>query len=113
MIAISRLLITWMYPKSWMEKAREKVNREAGSEEEGFDWRERIRSAEGWRLVGHKFAGEWAMVWEEIAIGFTVAGFVAVLVPDAFWKAIFLAEKAAESPLYFPVVLRKQLLGLL
>jgi uncharacterized protein len=74
-----------------MEKARKKVDRETGSEEEGFNWRERIRSAEGWRLVGHKFAGEWAMVWEEIAIGFTVAGFVAVLVPDAFWKAIFLA----------------------
>lgn len=67
------------------------MDREAGSEEEGFNWREQIRSAEGWRLVGHKFAGEWAMVWEEIAIGFTVAGFVAVLVPDAFWKAIFLA----------------------
>ncbi len=61
--------------------------------------------------MGHKFAGEWAMVWEEIAIGFTVAGFVAVLVPDPFWKAIFLAEKAAESPLYFPVVLENALLA--
>jgi len=111
LIAISRLLILWTYPKTWMEKAREKVEREAGSEEKGFDWRERIRTAEGWRLVGHNFAGEWAMVWEEIAIGFTVAGFVAVLAPDAFWKAIFLAEKAAESPLYFPVVLENALLA--
>lgn len=51
------------------------------------------------------------MVWEEIAIGFTVAGFVAVLVPDAFWKAIFLAETAAENPLYFPVVLENALLA--
>ncbi|MFO7598146.1 MAG: hypothetical protein R6W92_17620 [Desulfocurvibacter africanus] len=65
--------------------------KEAGSEEDGFNWRERILGAEGRRLVGHKFAGEWAMVWEEIAIGFTVEGFVTVLVPDAFWKAIFLA----------------------
>jgi nicotinamide riboside transporter PnuC len=51
------------------------------------------------------------MVWEEIAIGFTVAGFVALLVSDAFWKAIFLAKKAAESPLYFPVVLKNALLA--
>ncbi len=108
---ISRQLIVWTYPEAWLEKAREKVEEEAGSEEEDFDWRKRIRSIEGWHLVGHKFAAEWAMVWQEIAIGFTVAGFVAVLVPDAFWKAIFLVEKAAESPLYFPVVLENTLLA--
>jgi hypothetical protein len=87
------------------------VEQDAGAEEEDFDWRQRIRSAEGWRLVGRKFVVEWAMVWEEIAIGFTVAGFVAVLVPDAFWKVIFLAEKAAVNPLYFPVVLENALLA--
>jgi uncharacterized membrane protein YraQ (UPF0718 family) len=111
LIIISRQLVVWTYPKTWLKKARQKVEKEAGSEEESFDWRSRIRSAEGWRLVGHKFAGEWAMVWEEIAIGFTVAGFVAVLVPDAFWQAIFLAEKAAESPLNFPVALENALLA--
>jgi uncharacterized membrane protein YraQ (UPF0718 family) len=111
LVFISRLLVTWTYPKALLDKAREKVEQESGSEEESFDWRKRIWSVEGWRLVGHKFTGEWAMVWEEIAIGFTVAGFVAVLVPDAFWKAIFLAEKATESPLYFPVVLENALLA--
>mgnify|MGYP000906914553 CR=1 FL=1 len=30
------------------------------------------------------------MVWEEILIGFTVAGFMKVFVPEAFWKALFL-----------------------
>ena len=34
------------------------------------------------------------MVWEEILIGFTVAGFMAVLVPESFWKLIFLADHA-------------------
>jgi uncharacterized membrane protein YraQ (UPF0718 family) len=111
LIGISRQLVVWTYPKAWLEKAREKVETDADSEEEHFDWRSRIRSAEGWRLVGHAFAGEWAMVWQEIAIGFTVAGFVAVLVPDTFWQAIFLAEQAAESPLYFPVVLENALLA--
>ncbi len=32
------------------------------------------------------------MVWEEIAIGFTVAGFVAVLVPTEWWETIFLMD---------------------
>jgi hypothetical protein len=111
LIAISRQLVVWTYPSTWLEDAREKVESESEEEEEDFDWRQRIRSAEGWRLVGHKFASEWAMVWEEIAIGFTVAGFVAVLVPDAFWKTIFLADTAAANPLYFPVVLENALLA--
>jgi hypothetical protein len=34
-----------------------------------------------------------------------------VLVPDTFWEAIFLADKAAESPLYFPVVLENAFLA--
>jgi uncharacterized membrane protein YraQ (UPF0718 family) len=111
LIIISRQLILWTYPKTWLEKARKKLEHEAGSEEESFDWRKQIRSAKGWRLVGHKFVGEWAMVWEEIVIGFTIAGFVAVLVPDAFWKTIFLAEKAVENPIHFPVVLENALLA--
>lgn len=111
LIVISSLLVVWTYPKVWLEKARKRVEQEASSEEEDFDWRKRIQSLEGWQVVGHKFVGEWAMVWEEIAIGFTVAGFVAVLIPDAFWKAIFLAEKTAENPLFLPLVLENALLA--
>ncbi len=111
LIIISRQLIKWTYPQSWFKKARENLEASAGSEADEFDWRSRMKSREGWRLVGHKFAGEWAMVWEEIVIGFTVAGLVAVLVPDAFWKAIFLSRYAAENPLYFPVVLENALLA--
>ena len=111
LIVISRQLVVWTYPKTWLEKARQKVEDAADAEKEDFDWRKRIRSAEGWHLVGHHFSAEWAMVWEEITIGFTVAGFVAVLVPETFWQTIFMAEKAAESPLYFPFVLENALLA--
>ena len=38
------------------------------------------------------------MVWEEILIGFTVAGFVAVLVPQAFWEALFLTDMQGHLP---------------
>jgi len=34
------------------------------------------------------------MVWEEILIGFTVAGFVATLVPAEFWTALFLVDSS-------------------
>lgn len=111
LIAISRSLMIWTYPSSWLEMAREKVESESGSDDEGFDWRKRIKSAEGWWMVGRNFVDEWRMVWREIVIGFTVAGFVAVWVPDAFWKAIFLADMAKENPLNFWVALENAMLA--
>jgi hypothetical protein len=52
-------------------------------------------------LVGQKFGDDWAMVWEEILIGFTVAGFVAVLIPASFWSMIFLAHLEGSLPSWF------------
>ena len=98
LIAISSVLIAVTYPSSWIEAARKAVEEHGGDEDSGFDWRERIRSAEGWNLVGHRFVSDWQMVWEEILIGFTIAGFVAVLVPAAFWEAIFLVDQVGQLP---------------
>jgi uncharacterized membrane protein YraQ (UPF0718 family) len=97
LITLSSLLIRATYPRRWLRQGREQAE-EASPPEEDFDWRERIRSRRGWRLVGRQFTSEWAMVWEEILIGFTVAGFVAVLVPSTFWESIFLVD----SPLGLP-----------
>ena len=98
LIAISTVLLRLTYPKGWLEAAREKVEAEAPPVEEDFDWKERIRSRRGWRMVGSRFVGEWGMVWEEILIGFTIAGFVAVLIPDRWWAAIFLLDLQGEIP---------------
>jgi hypothetical protein len=38
------------------------------------------------------------MVWEEILIGFTVAGFVAVLVPAWLWAKVFLIDAGPALP---------------
>jgi len=98
LIGISSVLIKLTYPKSWFKVAREKVEDQAGDEESDFDWRQRIRSREGWNLVGHSFISDWKMVWEEILIGFTVAGFVAVLVPTGVWESIFLIDASGDLP---------------
>ncbi|TYP92159.1 hypothetical protein LX73_2409 [Fodinibius salinus] len=92
LIAISSLLIKWTYPESWLQAAREKVESEGDGLTEDFDWKERITSREGWQLAGHKFVNDWKMAWEDILIGFTIAGFVAVLVPESFWSTLFLAD---------------------
>jgi uncharacterized membrane protein YraQ (UPF0718 family) len=98
LIAISTLLIRLTYPKTWLNAARDRVERQAEAEEGDFDWRERIRSHQGWEIVGARFVMDWKMVWKEILIGFTIAGFVAVLVPAEWWSALFLVEAAETLP---------------
>ncbi|WP_405242368.1 permease [Lentisalinibacter salinarum] len=106
LIAISSMLIRLTYPRRWLDAAREKVKEETDTDEEDFDWKQRIASFEGWCRVGNNFANEWGMVWQEILVGFTLAGFIAVYVPDSFWQALFLAEAAAANPDNFWIVLQ-------
>lgn len=106
LITISSFLIHLIYPKAWIESARRKVEEDSEAAADDFDWKKRIKSREGWSMVGQKFVMEWQMVWREILIGFTVAGFVAVFVPDAFWKTIFLAEAAKNNPGNFLIALQ-------
>ncbi len=91
LIAISSVLIKLTYPKKWIKQTRAKLEKDDG-EEEDFNWKERITSKKGWHLVGQKFVNDWKMAWEDILIGFTIAGFVAVMVPADFWSALFLAD---------------------
>jgi len=104
LIVISSLLIKAAYPGHWIEAARRKVEKEAEEEEEDFDWKTRIRSLKGWNMVGHKFVMEWKMVWEEITIGFTVAGLIAVFVPASFWEKIFLINAGKSLPQWLIVL---------
>jgi uncharacterized membrane protein YraQ (UPF0718 family) len=44
------------------------------------------------RQVADAFAMDWLMLWKEIVIGFLIAGFLAVLVPNYVWQAMFLTH---------------------
>ncbi len=103
LIAISSLLIQLTYPEKWVNAAKKSLD-ESSSIEKEFDWKERIRSRKGWHLVGHKFVMEWQMVWEEILIGFTIAGFMAVFVPADLWAKIFLIDAAGTMPEWMRVL---------
>ncbi len=97
LIIISTLLIKLVHPRGLVDDAKERL-RKKFQQEETFDWRERIASRKGWLMVGHRFVMEWKMVWEDILIGFTLAGFVAVFVPSSFWSTIFLSDVGAAIP---------------
>lgn len=76
LIVISSIFMKIFYPVNWMDEARKKVEDEMNEEYDDFDWKKRIGSKEGWFMVGNRFVSEWKMVWEEILIGFTIAGFM-------------------------------------
>lgn len=98
LIVISSLLIRLTYPKRMLNEARQKVESDESTADENFDWKDRITSLEGWAIVGRHFVMDWQMVWKEILIGFTIAGFVAVLVPAEWWASIFLINMQDQLP---------------
>jgi uncharacterized membrane protein YraQ (UPF0718 family) len=46
--------------------------------------------------VADSFVMDWQMLWKEIVIGFLIGGFLAALVPDAWWRNLFVT--AAPGP---------------
>ena len=97
LIAISSILIKLIYPTKWLEEARKKVEDETPDDDDFDPW-ERMASREGWHMVGHQFVMEWKMVWQEILIGFTIAGLMKAFVPPAFWEALFLQGVGEDFP---------------
>lgn len=52
-------------------------------------WRRRMRTAGGWADAASYTMGDLTMLRRELAIGFTVAGFLSVLVPAQVWSDVF------------------------
>lgn len=96
LIVVSSVLIGLTAPRGMVAAMRRRL--EEQHHEEDFDWRERVGSAMGWRMVGRAFVMEWAMVWREILIGFTLAGVVAVFVPQQAWDWAFLSGLQGQIP---------------
>src|SRR5262249_47249015 len=61
-----------------------------GPEASRESWRERIKSPAGWADAASYTFAVAKMLRKEMAAGYLVAGFLAVLVPVSFWNAIFL-----------------------
>jgi len=53
-------------------------------------WRQRVSSRAGWSDAAGYMVSDLTMLRRELAIGFTVAGFLAVLVPTHAWNVVFL-----------------------
>ena len=103
------ILLTWLfvrvtYPQQWMQRLREQFEDEEDEGIEPGDWREKIRSMEGWRQIASTYRGEWLMVWKDVLVGFTVAGIIAAMVPDSFFETLFAGTGSDTGPGFLQLV---------
>lgn len=94
LVAVMAVIVRFTSRPGQIEAARRHARGvEGGGDEPSIRlpaaWADRLRSREAWHRIGQAYIGEWGMVWKELIIGFLVAGFVAALVPEAFFEAIF------------------------
>lgn len=115
MIAYAYALQRIWYPRSLAEHAKdhaEEAQKQEGTEpEEGGSWRKKLFSVSGWTEIAHAFFMEWKMVWKEILLGFTIAGFIAAFVPQGVWNTLFLVSDDTGAQPGFAVVLENALVA--
>jgi uncharacterized membrane protein YraQ (UPF0718 family) len=117
MIAYAYGLTSLWFPYGLAEQAKRHAER--AQQREGMEmqhgmagsWREKLVSRRGWEQIAHTFFMEWKMVWKEILLGFTVAGFIAVFVPQSFWNSLFLIEEGRSASPSFLIVLENALVA--
>ncbi len=104
LIIIVSIVIKLTYPKRIVEEGRnyqETGNVAAHNHGDemapGRTLGQKLRSPQGWVYVAHYVAMDWSMLWKDLIGGFLIAGFIAELVPNSFWHALFLTD--APGPL--------------
>ncbi|HEX3564261.1 MAG TPA: permease [Acidimicrobiales bacterium] len=70
---------------------------------EGSLW-SRLFSSEGRTAVSHVFVMEWLAVLRDIVIGLVVAGALAALVPDGFWRHLFFTGHPLVAKIWGPLI---------
>ncbi len=105
LILVMWLVVKLTLPKDLEDDARQHARQHAGGadSEQVPDWKKLMRSRKGWVKTSHRFFMEWKMVWKDLMIGFTVAGVIAVFVPDSFFRWLFVGS--GSDPAWWQVAL--------
>ncbi len=88
----------WLRGRSIVEARQRLAARQDGDEHqhgpagesERQSWKARIRTTAGWADSATYTMSDLTMLRRELLIGYTVAGFLAVLVPTSVWHSVFL-----------------------
>lgn len=100
LISIMTLLVKLTYPTRLVEAAREHAKQAAAGMDhdmtvEGATWQDKVRNPRFPIIIAQHFAIDWSMLWIDLVLGFLIAGFLTVFVPNGFWHALFLGSAPA------------------
>ena len=118
LIAVFALLARLFFARDAVEagRAHVEVEQHAGHHHDhgdmlapGATLGEKLRSGIGWRYVSHYFQMDWSMLQTDLILGFVIAGFLAVAVPDSWWQNLYLTHAPAairyvENALVGPII---------
>lgn len=112
LILISWMLIRLINPKKLVVKARERLDsQDDESENTGTSWKKKIHSETSWAKVAKQYVMEWKMVWKDVTVGFTIAGVVAIFIPDSFFQTLFINSGQGTTDFGFFTILEHIIVG--
>ena len=114
MVAILAVLFRWTLRPRMVERARAQAERGVAGRMEGHGemdmavtdgpFLRRLLSARGFTAVSHSFFMDLASIWQDLLLGFLIAGALAAWVPEAFWQALFLTGHPELARVWGPLV---------
>src|SRR2546423_14148227 len=114
MIAILAVVFKWTLRQRMVERAREQADKGLRGRMEGHGemdmsitegpFLRRLLSARAFTAIAHSFYMDLASLWQDLLLGFLIAGALAAWVPNAFWQAFFLTGHPTVAMFWGPVI---------
>jgi uncharacterized membrane protein YraQ (UPF0718 family) len=114
MIAILAVIFKYTLRPRMVELAREQAERGLAGRMEGHGemdmavtdgpFLRRLFSARAFTAIAHSFYMDLASLWQDLLLGFLIAGALAAWVPDTFWRTFFLTDHPALAQVWGPLV---------
>ncbi|SHF78371.1 hypothetical protein SAMN05444483_102368 [Salegentibacter echinorum] len=112
LILISWLLIRIINPKKLIKNARKNLkDQDDDASNSEKSWKKKVKSETSWAKVAKQYAMEWKMVWKDVTLGFTIAGIVAVFIPDSFFQTLFINTGNGNTDFGFFTILEHIIVG--
>jgi len=114
MIAILAVAFKWTLRRRMVERAREQAEKGLRGRMEGHGdmdmsitegpFLRRLFSGRAFTAVAHSFYMDLASLWQDLLLGFLIAGALAAWVPNAFWQAFFLTSHPSVAMFWGPLI---------
>ncbi len=115
LIAFSWILVSIIKPNKLIENARKNLSETSEMEMDEDDKNQgigqKLHAEKNWAKMAKQYGMEWKMVWKDVTIGFTVAGVVAIFIPDRFFQHLFINSGNGNTDYTFFQILEHVIVG--